>query len=151
VTRNTQLTSSLDHKLFFAASDPIHGQELWESDGTARGTFMVQDINPGSAGSAPSSLTSIDGTLYFTADDGAHGRELWAFRHGEHDDSDEHDGHDGHDGESPRLCRPFPTPPTRTPVRLCSSKNWHRSTRARRTATGRASRSGCRDMSFLMD
>jgi ELWxxDGT repeat protein len=74
--------TSFDGKVFFAASDAAHGQELWESNGTAGGSFMVQDINPGAAGSAPIELTAVNDTLYFTADDGAHGRELWAFRNG---------------------------------------------------------------------
>ena len=51
--------------------------ELWKSDGTAAGTVMVKDINPGSGNSAPLSLTNVNGKLYFAANDGADGDELW--------------------------------------------------------------------------
>src|SRR5207253_1263052 len=54
-----------------------HGYELWQSDGTASGTVLVGDINPGSASSSPSDLTNVNGTLFFAADDGSHGAELW--------------------------------------------------------------------------
>jgi ELWxxDGT repeat protein len=53
------------------------GIELWKSDGTAAGTMLVKDINPGSASSHADDLANIDGTLFFTADDGHHGIELW--------------------------------------------------------------------------
>ena len=48
-------------------------RELWKSDGTAAGTVLVKDINPGSGGSYPGDLTDVNGTLFFTADDGTHG------------------------------------------------------------------------------
>jgi ELWxxDGT repeat protein len=62
---------------FFSADDGNHGNELWESNGSAAGTFLVKDINPGSGGSGPYFLANVNGTLFFRADDGAHGRELW--------------------------------------------------------------------------
>ena len=37
--------------VFFAASDGTNGTELWKSGGTAAGTVMVKDINPGVANS----------------------------------------------------------------------------------------------------
>src|SRR5262249_55605910 len=67
-------------RVFFAASTPETGNELWVSDGTPEGT-VVLDIIPGPAGSFPMSLTNVGGTLFFTArdltDGGTHGRELW--------------------------------------------------------------------------
>jgi ELWxxDGT repeat protein len=67
---------------FFVAEDGQHGTELWESDGTAAGTYMVGDIFPGSAGSFPRSLVAGDDTVFFLANDGTLGYELWAARTG---------------------------------------------------------------------
>jgi uncharacterized repeat protein (TIGR01451 family) len=67
----------INDTIFFVAQDGYHGYELWKSDGTANGTFMVKDIFLGSNGSLPVSLTNYDGELFFSADDGVHGRELW--------------------------------------------------------------------------
>jgi ELWxxDGT repeat protein len=62
---------------YFRANDGVHGTELWRSNGTAAGTFLVQDIIPGSASSVPDNLTNVNGTLFFTANDGRLHRELW--------------------------------------------------------------------------
>jgi len=69
-------------KLYFAAYDVTHGYELWVTDGTAAGTLMVKDINPGSHydGIGSSSLSPFyeyNDKLYFAANDGTHGYELW--------------------------------------------------------------------------
>src|ERR1035438_5755192 len=40
-----------NNKLYFGATDSVHGYELWVSDGTANGTYMLKDIWPGSASS----------------------------------------------------------------------------------------------------
>ena len=53
------------------------GSELWKSDGTAAGTVLVKDINPGSAWSYPDNLTNVNGTLFFTANDGSGTSRLW--------------------------------------------------------------------------
>jgi hypothetical protein len=47
------------------------------TDGTAGGTTLVRDINPGEASSFPRPLKDLNGSLYFSADDGVNGRELW--------------------------------------------------------------------------
>ena len=74
--------------LFFVADNGVSGRELWRSDGTAGGTVMLKDINPG-AGSGLSfssklvtfalvrNMISFNGALYFQANDGVNGAELW--------------------------------------------------------------------------
>ena len=44
--------------------------------GTAAGTRMVRDVNPGPADSWPRQITVAGGRLHFSADDGRHGEEL---------------------------------------------------------------------------
>jgi len=52
------------------------GQELWKTDGTAAGTVLVKDINPGTANGNPQLLTLVGSTIFFAAFDSA-GTELW--------------------------------------------------------------------------
>src|SRR5688572_28205318 len=63
--------------IFFTATDPERGTELWKTDGTGAGTVVVKDINQGSGSSSPSYLTAIGTTVYFAASDGINGTELW--------------------------------------------------------------------------
>jgi ELWxxDGT repeat protein len=63
--------------LYLRMGDDIVGAELWTSDGTAAGTFPVEDIVPGPMSSFPQNLGGVDGKLYFTANDGTTGGELW--------------------------------------------------------------------------
>ncbi len=62
---------------FFAAGTADKGRELWVSDGSADGTSLVLDINPGTPGSDPGSFVAFGGGVLFTATTAAHGRELW--------------------------------------------------------------------------
>jgi ELWxxDGT repeat protein len=78
VSSLTEFMTNVGGTLFFSANDGTHGVELWRSNGTAGGTQLVSDINPGSANSYPKYLTNVGGTLFFSANDGTHGAELWS-------------------------------------------------------------------------
>lgn len=62
---------------YFAAYDAKTGTELWKTDGTDSGTFLVKDIAPGNASSSPTWFTNVNGVLFFVANDGTTGAELW--------------------------------------------------------------------------
>ena len=49
------------------ADDGIHGRELLRSDGTAAGTWLVKDINPGEASTLIRNMIAINGKVYFSA------------------------------------------------------------------------------------
>src|SRR5205823_3734771 len=67
--------------LFFFATRPANGYELWKTDGTT--TSMVKDINGTAAGSgSPSSMGVVRSSagaqfLVFGANDGLSGNEPW--------------------------------------------------------------------------
>jgi ELWxxDGT repeat protein len=64
-------------KVFFRATDGQNGIELWCSDGTAAGTTLVKDINPGSAGSNVMWLRLVNDKVIFITTTSSYGDELW--------------------------------------------------------------------------
>lgn len=68
--------AEVDGVLYFMASNTIYRQELWRSDGTEEGTYLLKDIAQ-PYGSNPRGLINISGTLFFSASDGINGTELW--------------------------------------------------------------------------
>jgi ELWxxDGT repeat protein len=53
----------------FSAYDKRFGYELWRTDGTAAGTYMVADLVRGEAGSNPAAFTEFGGHAYFLTQD----------------------------------------------------------------------------------
>ena len=69
---------------YYFHHDGIHGSELWRTDGSALGTYLLRDICPGICGArdlwANTNLAAAAGVLFFTANDGVHGNEPLADR-----------------------------------------------------------------------
>jgi len=63
--------------LYFRATNGTNGSELWRSDGTEVGTYMVKDIYTGASNSVASNFTVYNNILYFRATNGTNGYELW--------------------------------------------------------------------------
>ncbi len=63
---------------FFCANDGATGLELWVSDGTAAGTRLVRDIQPGPASSSPGSFKTNGARAFFAATDPTRGNELFS-------------------------------------------------------------------------
>jgi len=64
-------------RTYFVADDGIHGEEIWVSDGSTEGTYILKDIAVGATDNDIRNFTSFKNLLYFTAEDTEHGRELW--------------------------------------------------------------------------
>ncbi|HEY4058204.1 MAG TPA: ELWxxDGT repeat protein, partial [Kofleriaceae bacterium] len=62
-------------KIFFAATDPTHGRELWVRD--ASGTHLVHDVNPGLLAGISGDPIAFGTSVCFVGVDSAHGSELW--------------------------------------------------------------------------
>lgn len=74
----------LNNKLYFSGFDYTHGSELWVTDGSEPGTYMVVNLgadNGGILGSgsptSPTGMVVYKGKIYFAGKDDAHGVELW--------------------------------------------------------------------------
>lgn len=68
-----------DHA-YFIASDPVHGQEVWTTDGTREGTRVLRDVvrEPSSGSTAIRALEAGEEGIWMALDDGVSGFELWA-------------------------------------------------------------------------
>jgi trimeric autotransporter adhesin len=67
-------------RFFFKADNGTNGYELWVSDGTNAGTFMVKDIFAGATGAIPNNNDDYFYTKYaffVNADNGSNGVEMW--------------------------------------------------------------------------
>ena len=73
----TGITSCGGHRVLFAATSRGLGNELWSSDGSPAGTYLVKDICGGPGSSSPAFISCFRGLFYFQADDCVHGPELW--------------------------------------------------------------------------
>ncbi len=66
------------YQAFFAANDPVYGNELFTSQGTVTTTFILKDFNiSNKASSNPTNLAVRNGVLYLSADNGLLGSELY--------------------------------------------------------------------------
>jgi ELWxxDGT repeat protein len=63
--------------LYFPFNNGVSGTELWRSDGTAAGTYLLKDISSGPSSSSIAEMTVVGNTLYFSANDNVNGEELW--------------------------------------------------------------------------
>lgn len=63
--------------LYFVASNDATGEELWRSDGSQAGTYLVKDVNPGKESPSITYLAVVGNTLFFSARQIDSGVELW--------------------------------------------------------------------------
>jgi ELWxxDGT repeat protein len=75
---NVRKSAFLGGRLFFAASDDAHGDELWVTDGTQAGTRLAGDVFPGPNGSSPSEPVAFGGRVFFLASVDLSGMSLWS-------------------------------------------------------------------------
>jgi ELWxxDGT repeat protein len=76
---------TVNNILYYTFDDGIHGKEIWRSDGTPSGTYMLKDIYEGPIGSVVpkrytadlTELIEFKGKLYFTVFSKNYGVELW--------------------------------------------------------------------------
>ncbi len=67
----------LNGKYIFSGTTPVHGTDLFLTDGTPDGTVVLKDIAPNAGSSLPDDFIAHNGWVYFTAEKSGAGRELW--------------------------------------------------------------------------
>ncbi|MEZ4915600.1 MAG: hypothetical protein R2836_01285 [Chitinophagales bacterium] len=73
---NSRPHSLMQCKLYFTAGSPNTEEQLWVSNGTEAGTYMLKNIND-SINSYPYAYTVLNNKLYFHAFNASTGTELW--------------------------------------------------------------------------
>jgi len=72
------MTQLPDKVVFKVTNHRNTNNELWVTDGTTDGTFLLKEINPSTTtGSSIGRMVVYKDEAYFSADDGTHGSELW--------------------------------------------------------------------------
>lgn len=62
-------------RVYYVATSDASGTEVFTSDGTSAGTFVLKEIRSGASSSSPQQLAVANGKLYFYATDGTYGGE----------------------------------------------------------------------------
>jgi ELWxxDGT repeat protein len=69
--------SSAGGRLYFTAVDIAHGEELWTTDGSSAGTFLVADLGPGTAWGVSGPSVLLGTNLIFAGQTKVQNSELW--------------------------------------------------------------------------
>ena len=65
--QDPQSTGASASYALFGADDGVHGDELWRTDGTAAGTYLLADLSPGPDDSYPYGFVAVGDQFFFTA------------------------------------------------------------------------------------
>jgi len=74
---NAHAAGSVPGHAFFVATAGYENSEMWTSDGTAEGTFVLKDVCPGPCGSEARVLGSVKGALFWAGLSSDHRYHLW--------------------------------------------------------------------------
>ena len=70
--------TGLNGIFYFSSDNGVFGREMWRSDGTDAGTYIVKDIHPNNpTGWGVQMVYNVNNLLYFSGNDGKNGQEPW--------------------------------------------------------------------------